>query len=279
MKKATKILAQYAEYIKPEVLKAISRPMLEAVAKRNLGGIFIKDIELGDDEAIELDRFFRRFISGEPLGKIVGKSNFYGYDFRVTRDVLDPRSDSECMIDAVLGRVSGRENIKVLDLGVGTGCLLITLLAQLKSAYGIGVDISSAALEVARENADRNRVVDRVEFIISDWLDLVPSQVFDVVVSNPPYIRTNDIPRLEIGVRAFDPMIALDGGGDGLDCYRLIFSKIKPFINEKSYFFVEIGYEQLYDAQKIAWRNGLSVTNVYNDMSGVPRILELVLSV
>lgn len=184
-----------------------------------------------------------RRLAGEPLGRIVGERDFYGRAFKLNAATLEPRGDSEVLVDAVLEIVhqtgAGRDALRIVDVGTGTGCLLVTLLAELPAAVGLGVDIAPQAVEAARENAVRHRVDGRAGFVVGDGLDGVAGP-FDILVSNPPYIRRDDIPGLSDDVRRFDPHLALDGGPDGLDLYRRISDRAGEVVPHGWVFF-EIG--------------------------------------
>jgi release factor glutamine methyltransferase len=186
------------------------------------------DIHIGDSAAA-IDAYLLRRLRREPVSRILGARGFFGRAFEVTPATLDPRPDSETLIRAAL-LIAAEEGwsqhpIHILDIGTGTGCLLVTLLAELPSAIGLGTDISAEALTVARRNAVRNGVAGRALFALAEGLQSVPG-VFQLLVSNPPYIRTGDIPSLEPEVRCFDPHLALDGGPDGLAVYRTLANDI-----------------------------------------------------
>ncbi|NSL73326.1 peptide chain release factor N(5)-glutamine methyltransferase [Hyphomicrobium sulfonivorans] len=180
---------------------------------------------LGVDEQQRLAAMVARRCAREPISRIVGEREFYGRRFKLSAATLDPRPDSETLIDAVLGLVSrerwaGRP-IRVLDIGTGTGCLLLTLLAELPNATGLGTDISAEALKTAAANAEVLGLAARASFARHDVLEGVNGP-FDLVISNPPYIETGVIAGLDPEVQRFDPMAALDGGPDGLAIYRRI---------------------------------------------------------
>lgn len=176
-------------------------------------------------QSARIGEFVSRRLHHEPLTRIAGEREFFGRRFLLSPATLDPRPDSEVLIEAVLELVeaegwSGRP-LRVLDLGTGTGCLLLTLLAELPHAHGVGVDLAAGAVATATLNAERLGVADRVWFVCGDGSGAVREPgSFDVVVSNPPYIATAEIAELEPEVRDFDPLAALDGGSDGLDFYR-----------------------------------------------------------
>ena len=185
-------------------------------------------------EAFEhVSDFARRRLAREPVSRILGTRAFYGRDFSITPATLDPRADSETLIEAALGLVreqmADRASLRILDVGTGTGCLLATLLCELPSAHGTGTDISEAALSVARCNAEALGVGRRATFACTSGLAALAGP-FDLLVSNPPYIPSSDVAGLAQEVRGFDPLAALDGGPDGLDMYRLMAGDLKRVV-------------------------------------------------
>lgn len=203
-------------------------------ARRLIGGIvgIPSEMFLGhpEHEIADADRdrvlvSLRERVGGRSIGRIVGEREFYGRSFAITPAVLEPRADSEVLVDAALEIVRDANlravPMRIVDVGTGSGCLLITLLAELPLAHGVGLDLSAAALQVAVGNAERHDVQDRVQFVPSDGLSAVDGE-FDLLISNPPYIRSSDIAGLNTIVRDYDPVLALDGGDDGLDVYRRI---------------------------------------------------------
>lgn len=186
----------------------------------------------------------------QPVSHIIGTRTFWGRDFRVTPDTLDPRPETEILIEAALSAPFTR----LLDLGLGTGCILLTLLAERPDATGMGVDISGPALEVARENAARLGVASRADLRPSDWFSAVEGR-FDLITSNPPYIAEDEMAGLSPEVRLFEPHLALTPGGDGLDPYRIIAQNAATHLAPKGRLLLEIGPTQgaavtalLYDA-------------------------------
>ena len=164
-------------------------------------------------------------ISGKPIGRIFGQRDFYGRTFELADATLEPRADSETLIDAVLSLVHaqgmGQAGLRFIDVGTGTGCLLITLLCELPRAVGLGIDLAPEALEMASRNARQLGVEDRSRWQRSNALSDV-DETFDILIANPPYIRTDELASLDVAVRDFDPALALDGGADGLDVYHAI---------------------------------------------------------
>ena len=231
---------------------------------------------LGDGAAAVSAAAGRR-IAHEPVSRILGRRDFYGRRFEVTPATLDPRPDTETVVDAVLGYVDnngGRQRPwRLLDVGTGTGCLLITLLAELPFATGVGSDISAAALAVAERNAKLLHVEDRADWRLADGLDGLTGR-FDIIVSNPPYIPSAQISALAPEVRAYDPHLALDGGADGLDFYRRFAGEIVDLISE-GYIVFEIGYDQAEAVSDLlAGRGrdlGWPVPTVISDLAGNAR--------
>lgn len=201
-----------------------ARLLLELATGLTPEALFLHEqMPLGDDEAERLTTVLERRCSREPLSRIQGTRAFFGRDFKVTPDVLDPRPDTETLVELVLDWVDaggGRAAPwRLLDVGTGSGCLLITLLAELPNATGIATDVSPEALDVARGNALHHGVASRAQFVQARTLEGV-SGLFDILVSNPPYIPDGALAGLDPEVRHFDPVLALAGGPDGLDIYR-----------------------------------------------------------
>jgi release factor glutamine methyltransferase len=195
------------------------------------------------DAHARFEAFVVRRLAGEPVSRIVGSREFYGREFLVGPHTLDPRPDTETLIDAALDVVAQNDwrerPLDILDLGTGTGCILVTLLAELPNARGIGTDINPGALSVAAENARRHGVADRAAFVASDWLDGIEGQ-FDLIVSNPPYLAASEMAALSPEV-SHDPPLALDGGADGLDAYRRIAASARERLRPEGRILLEIG--------------------------------------
>src|SRR5262245_47279253 len=197
-------------------------------------------------EASRLAGLAARRAGREPVSRILGQRDFYGRPFLVSPATLDPRPDSETLVEAALALTREERwdpaGLRILDVGTGTGCLLLTLLCELSQARGVGTDISAAALGVARRNADRLGVADRASWLMADALESVPGS-FHILVSNPPYIRTGDIALLEPEVCNFDPALALDGGADGLAVYRRL-APMVAMVVPSGWAILEVGFDQ-----------------------------------
>ena len=216
----------------------------------------------------DIYKIIERRKRGEPLSKILGHRGFWKGDFIVDENVLDPRADSETLIQAVLEKFPDKNKLlRILDLGTGSGCLLISLLMEYKNAIGVGVDISEKAIEIAKKNAFKNGV--KADFILSDMASLSKDLGdFDLVISNPPYIPTKDIEGLNENVREYDPLLALDGGADGLDFYRIIADiATAPLV------FVEIGIGQESQVKQIFKEKNWDLWDAQKDFGGITRVL------
>lgn len=242
---------------------------------------------LGVDQAVLLghperavadgDAFFalvERRAQGIPMAHILGRREFWSLEFVVTPDTLDPRPDSETVVSAALAAVAARrgEALSVLELGTGTGCLLLALLSELPRAEGIAVDISPAAAAVARTNARALGLDRRARFFVGDWADAVCGG-FDLVVANPPYVPSGEIAGLQREVAQHEPRIALDGGGDGLHAYRRIVACLPGLLRPGGAAVVELGHGQREAVSALFRAAGLRVAGSAADLSGVARCL------
>ena len=204
-----------------------------------------------------------------PLQHILGKTEFMGLTFKVNKDVLCPRPDTEILVEEVLKHL--HDGMRILDIGTGSGCILLSLLHYSNDCQGVGVDISEKALQVAKENAEKLSA-DRVSFIRSDLFDGVDG-VFEIIVSNPPYIRSSEIEHLMPEVRDHDPRAALDGREDGLFFYREITKRAKEYLPGGGMLFYEIGYDQGEAVSRIMRDNGFREVEIIKDFSGLDRVV------
>jgi release factor glutamine methyltransferase len=222
-----------------------ARLMLEAAANVSRTDILTDPYrELTPEQAQTFDDYLSRRERREPVSHILGRKGFWKIMLSVTRDVLTPRPDTETVVEVALAAFPEAARINVLDLGVGSGAILLAILAERPGAKGLGVDISVEALAVARENAANLDLNTRCALLRGDWTAGLADQNFDLVVANPPYIPSADIEMLEPEVRDHEPRLALDGGADGLDAYRLLAPEILRVLKPGGVFAVEIGYDQ-----------------------------------
>lgn len=215
-----------------------------------------------------------RRVSGEPLSRIIGFQEFYGRDFYLSEATLDPRIDSEVLIDKALEIYADNPPAKVIDLGTGTGCLAITLLKEWPDARCVAVDKSFDAMETARRNAEHHGVLNRFIGVCADWADCIDEK-FDLLISNPPYIKSDVIPDLDDSVVKFDPILALDGGVDGLQAYRDIFGAIKLLLKPDGKALLEIGYDQAEDIMRLSKEYKIRVESIHRDSGGNPRVVDI----
>jgi len=199
---------------------------------------------LSPEQAARLDDYLTRREHREPVSHILGRKGFWKIMLSVTPDVLTPRPDTEVIVDQVLKTTAEHERCSILDLGVGSGAILLAILAERPAAKGLGIDISEEALAVARENAANLGLASRVALLRGDWTAGLDDASFDLVVSNPPYIASAVIEELDPEVRDHEPRLALDGGPDGLAAYRTLAPEILRVLKPGGRFAVEIGYDQ-----------------------------------
>lgn len=216
--------------------------------------------ELSDDTYHQFLLLVERRKNHEPIAYIVGKKEFYGRDFKVTKDVLIPRPDSETLIDAIVKHIP--DNVSMLELGVGSGCLLITLLLELKRSTGVGVDVSPQALEIAASNSALYELEDRCKLVTSNWFENIQGK-FDIIVSNPPYITEDERSIMAVETLKYEPMLALFGG---LEPYRIIASNAHKFLNKDGRIYVEIGSAQELVVEEIFLISGYKILSKHRDI-------------
>ncbi len=214
-----------------------------------------------------------RRLAGEPVYRILGERFFYGLPFLLSPGTLEPRQDTETLVDMVLDAQGDEERpCRILDLGTGTGIIVLSLLELLPNATGVGVDISEDAVATARKNAEKLGLDGRFEAKVSDWFENVDGR-FDVIVSNPPYIESREIETLSAEVQQFDPRVALDGGPDGLSAYRIIAEHAADYLADEGLLAVEIGWRQKRDVSWVFDVCGYKLQGAAKDLAGNDRAL------
>ena len=232
----------------------------------------------------ELERFkalIKRRLKREPVAYILGSKEFWSMDLQVTRDVLIPRPETECLVEKALESLaldSNPESKLILELGTGCGAVILALASENPRHSYWATDISISAIRIARQNARQNDLNGRVDFIVGDWFAPLRSKpgLFDLIVSNPPYIKSEDLNRLQPEIHAYEPLLALDGAADGLDCLRHIIQSAYFFLNPGGVIILEIGHDQKEPLkQMIAECGQYEEVDFYQDYSGYDRILQM----
>ena len=234
------------------------------------------DAPLSDEEFDGYLAMVQRRAMGEPLQYITGLQDFFGHQFRVTPDVLIPRPETELLVEAALKLLSNSSAPLVCDVGTGSGCIAISILCERVDAHATAIDISGAALDVARLNAERLEVTKRIEFVLSNCFEDIDSdrEPFNLIVSNPPYVAGEMLPSLQREVRDHEPLIALSPGGDGLGVIRRILEEASDFLIEGGHLLLEIGFDQGAKIEHMIqppWQ----LLEILPDLQGIPRIVIL----
>ena len=272
----TKLAAALAAASKEPAALESRHLMQEATGLTPL--LLLTDAErhLGHGAAILLQQFAARRLAGEPVSRILGRSSFYGLDICVKPEVLDPRNDTETLVDAALAILEAKsiDGPRILDLGTGSGAILCALLHCRDDAFGVGADISPFACALTRHNLALCGLSNRSGVICGDWTEALQGQ-FDLIVSNPPYIAHCEIAALEPEVVTFDPMLALDGGEDGLVPYRRIASNLKRLLRRGGAACFEIGWRQAADVNHILEAEGFSGAKTFTDGGQRDRVVAI----
>ncbi|MGL4439079.1 MAG: peptide chain release factor N(5)-glutamine methyltransferase [Bosea sp. (in: a-proteobacteria)] len=248
--------------------------MQQATGLEQLELITRSAVPLTDKQNNTLQGLLEDRLNGTPIARLLGYRDFWGLRFTLSCHTLEPRPDSEAIIEEALdwARKQPEGPARILDLGTGTGCLLIALLTELPGATGLGTDISRGAVKTATDNATANGVAQRADFSHGSWAEGIDER-FDLIVSNPPYITSADIRTLEPEVRDHDPKCALDGGPDGLDAYRAILADLPRLLHRNGLAVVEIGAGQEPDLRHLAAQHNLVVTGTRSDLGGHVRAI------
>lgn len=221
-----------------------------------------------------MNAFIERRVAREPVHRIIGRREFYGLSLKLSEATLVPRPDTETLVDLVLpfvqGRVAAKGVCRILDIGTGSGAIALALLDSVPGAVAVGTDVSKEALAIAAENARDLGLSDRFQAVSSDWFDAISGR-FDLIVSNPPYIRSEEIKTLEADVRDHDPHTALDGGVDGLDAYGVIAGNAGAVLEADGAIAVEIGHDQRIDVSELFQAAGYRIMETRRDYSGNDR--------
>ncbi|MDC0525187.1 peptide chain release factor N(5)-glutamine methyltransferase [Pelagibacteraceae bacterium] len=221
------------------------------------------DIEISQRCLFKYKELINRRSRNEPIAYILEKKEFWSKFFVVGPDTLIPRPETELMVEQLIKIFKGKK-ISILDMGTGSGCILISLLSELKNSKGIGVDISKKALVIAKKNSEKHETLNRIKFL-NKSLESKFYQMFDLIVSNPPYIKSNEIKNLQEDIKKYEPRIALDGGNDGLDLVKKVIYKAKYNLKVNGRLALEIGNEQFKKVSKILTKNKFKIECVIKD--------------
>ncbi|MBQ1793461.1 MAG: peptide chain release factor N(5)-glutamine methyltransferase [Peptostreptococcaceae bacterium] len=231
--------------------------------------------ELTKEQLDSFNKMIQDRLKGRPIAYIVNNREFMGLDFYVEEGVLIPRPDTEPLVEEVIELVKGKENLKIVDIGTGSGAITVSLAKYIKDCQVYSLDISDKALSIGLKNAISNEVEDKINFIKSNIFSGIEDKglELDVIVSNPPYIRRADIETLHTQVKDYEPYIALEGGEDGLDFYRDITRESVKYLKDKGILAFEVGHDQAEDVSEILKHNGY--TNIYTkkDLQGIDRVV------
>jgi release factor glutamine methyltransferase len=270
---ALKTLARALQGVATEPAREARLLLAAAAALRASDLVGAPEAPLGG-AARQVSAFAARRAAGEPLSRILGRREFWSLSLALSPDALDPRPETETIVEAALVALAARraEPLSVLDLGVGSGALLCALLSEFPAARGIGVDLSEGAAAVARANVEALGLMNRAEIRLGDWGARLDGR-FDLIVANPPYVRSGDIADLPREVRDHDPRLALDGGEDGLDAYRALLPQIDRLLAPEGRFFLEVGAGQADAVMTIAATAGLAELATFDDLAGAARVV------
>lgn len=235
---------------------------------------FMSDIKVTNKEKENFFSMIKDRINGKPVSKIISRRDFWDTEFYINSSTLDPRPDSEILVKSALevNKFINKEKINILELGVGSGCILLSLLNEINGSIGIGIDIDIEALKVAQLNALNMKISEKVSFIASNWTKSIKGK-FDIIISNPPYIKSSNIINLQKEVKNHDPLIALDGGQDGLICYKEIMKNIKGLMKKNAFLLLEIDSWQGNIIIELSKKNHLKFFSIKKDLSGKERCI------
>ena len=242
-----------------------------------------ENIDITQDEINTFKKLIKERLKGKPVSRIIRKKEFWKMIFTIDDSTLDPRPDSEVIIQTILNHfIDKSKKLRVLDLGSGSGCLGLSILDEYRKSEAIFFDVSKKSLEMVKLNSLNHKLYERAKFVHMNWFDkkwdakifeIIKKTKFDIIIANPPYIPSNEIKDLEIEVKKFEPILALDGGDDGLESYRCIIPKIKKILALEGKLFIEIGKDQENLINQIANSNNLIYKESNKDLSGITRVL------
>jgi release factor glutamine methyltransferase len=250
-----------------------SRIMLSFLLKYSIEDIIKNsDKQISDELLTKYNQLLDHRISGVPIAYLTGEKEFFGRNFKVSPDVLIPRADTEILVEAVLkDHLKFDSSLELLELGVGSGCIIITLILELQNASGLAVDIDGNAIKIAKENASKYQINNSLDIIQSNWFSDIPSKKFDIIMSNPPYISEDEKEFIAHETLLFEPQVALFAEDQGLINYKKIALGAKNFLKPQGKIYLEIGFRQSDDVIKIFADQGYKLLNIYKDLAAYDR--------
>ena len=240
--------------------------MSKAIKKEREYVLLNLDKEIDERNIIHFYDLIKTRSKGKPIAYLVGKKEFWKYEFKISEKVLIPRPDTELIVDQALKIVKYKSNLKVLDIGVGSGCILLSILKEKKSFFGTGIDVSKESINISRINSIKLGLENRIKFFKSD-IDNFNIGKYDLIISNPPYIKKLDLKYLDKEILNFEPRLALDGGLDGLSEIRKVIAKSSELIKKKGKLILEIAFDQKYEVKEILKNNGFYIERIVKDLS------------
>ena len=246
--------------------------MSEAIKKEKEFIILNFDKEISNKNLDYFNELIHQRSKGKPIAYLVKKKYFWKYKFTVNRDVLIPRPDTEVLIEEVLKLTKNKNSLNLLDIGIGSGCILISILKDKKNFYGTGIDISKKSLDTCKINGENLGVINRLKLYKSD-IDNFHFRKYDLIVSNPPYIKNNKLKYLEKDVIGFEPKLALDGGIDGLSEISKVIERSSELIKKNGLLILEIGFDQKWKVKKILENKGFYIKKIVRDLSNNDRCI------
>ena len=233
--------------------------------------------QLTEDQLQTFQELIKRRAAGEPLQYLTAQQSFFGLEFEVTAGVLIPRPETELLVELALETIQGTQAPRICDVGTGSGCIAISLLHERKDAHAIAIDISAAAIEIAKRNAVRHQVESRLTFVHANCFSSLSQAEFsfDLIVSNPPYLAEDDFPGLQREVKDHEPREALAGGPDGLDVVRRLLSESDSFLKPGGHLLIEIGFNQASAVQSLIEEREWLGKGIKPDLQGIPRVVVL----
>ena len=230
------------------------------------------DKKIKDKEKNIFFNYIERRKNNEPIAYITGFKEFWKHDFKVDKNVLIPRPDTEIIVQEVLNELSINSSKKILDIGTGSGCIIISILKERKKCTGTGIDIEKKAIKLAKYNAKIQHIKNRIKFLNSD-IDNFYGDKYDLIISNPPYVKLHKINSLDKDIKSFEPKVALNGGVDGYTKIRLTIKKSSTLIKRKGKLFLEVGFDQTRETLKLLKLNGFYTNKVVKDLANINRCL------